>query len=202
MFVQKYICKMRKILFKAFGILIIVLLSACNFPKPDQPIPGVTIIPGKVPALETLEPTQDYASTDCGFTWANEPLPEISSEFNQALQEVLPEAEGFAQAYGENCLTNEGEVLRFLAMETDFYITLQVENLENKRVLGEYVEQVMEVLADFPIGETPGPQPGYIGITFEAPGDSLRLWVMRTDVAAALEEGLRGAELFDALKTK
>lgn len=199
---QKCVCKMLKKFYKVFGILIIVLLGACNFPRQDQLIASVTIMPENVPALETLEPMQDYASTDCGFTWANEPLPEISSEFNQALQEVLPEAEGFAQAYGENCVTNEGKVVRFLAMETDFYITLQVENLEDRQALGESVEPIMEVLADFPSDKTPGPQPGYIGITFESPEDSLRLWVMRTEVESALEEGLRGVELFNTLQSK
>ena len=87
-------------------------------------------------------------------------------------------------------------------METDFYITLQVENLEDRRALGESVEQVMEVLVDFPSDRIPGPQPGYIGITFESPGDSLRLWFMRTEAESALEEGLRGVELFNTLQSK
>jgi hypothetical protein len=131
--------------------------------------------------------------------WANESLPELSNDFNQALQDIAG-AEGYAQAYGENCVTNEGEVLRFLAMETDFYVTLKVDDLENKQVLGKLVEQVMEVLAEFPTDETPGPQPGYVGITFETSRDSLRLWIMRNEIETALADGLRGAELFIALQ--
>jgi hypothetical protein len=134
--------------------------------------------------------------------WANQPLPDLSNEFNRALSDVFLNAEGYAQAYGENCVTSGGEVARFLAMETDFNITLQVEDLEDTQVLGELIEQVMAVLADFPTDETPGPQPGYVGITFETPEDSINLWVMRAKIETALADGLRGAELFKLLQEK
>lgn len=193
---------MRTVFSKTIVVLIIVLLGACNFPKPRQSVSGVTIVPDTLPTRETVEPPQDYMSMECAFMWANDPLPELSNDFDAALKAVQSEAEGYAQAYGENCVTNEGKVVRFLAMETDFYITLKVENLEDKQILGKLIEQTMEVLADFPTDETPGPQPGYIGITFETPGDSLRLWVMRTEVEIALENGLQGEELFNALQTR
>jgi hypothetical protein len=41
-----------------------------------------------------------------------------------------------------------------------------------------------------------------VGITFEAPADELRLWFTRRDAEAALENGLRGEELFNALQAK
>jgi hypothetical protein len=187
---------------KAIGLLILLLLSACNFPGPEQTGSRVTVTPDTASAWETVEPSQVYTSTECAFIWANDPLPELSNEFNRVLKEVQSEAEGYAQAYGENCVTNEGEVVRFLAMETDFYVTLKVENLEDKQSLGEFIEQVMEVLAEFPTNETPGPQPGYAGITFKARDDELRLWFTQTDAETAIENGLRGEELFNALQTK
>ena len=99
-------------------------------------------------------------------------------------------------------MTETGEVARFLAMETDFHITLNVEDLDDQQTLGRLVKVVMTVLAEFPIEDTPGPQPGYVGLTFETTNDSLRLWVMRTDIEAALENGLQGEELFIALQNK
>jgi len=116
--------------------------------------------------------------------------------------DISLEAVGYAQAYGENCVTAEGEVERFLVMETDFYFTLQVERLDDEQFLGELIEQVMEMLAEFPTDETPGPQPGYVGITFETPDDSVNLWVMRTEIESMRESGLRGKELFDSLQTR
>ena len=177
---------------RAFLIRLIIplfLLNACNLLRPGQLIPS-------------MESSQDYDSTECAFVWANEPLPELSDDFNQALQNTLKDAEGYAQAYGENCITDKGEVIRFLAMETDYYITLQVENLDEKQILGELIEKVMEVMAEFPTDETPGPQSGYIGITFKAPRDEIRLWFTQTEAQTAIDNGLQRKALFDALSER
>jgi hypothetical protein len=188
--------------FIKISLLLLFLFSACNYPAQGGSAPDLTGVPVTAPAPETDTPPQDDSSTECGFVWARESLPELSQEFDAALKEALPQASGYAEAYGENCITNQGEVVRFLAMETDFYATLTVENLEDKQALGKFAEQVLSVLAGFPVGSTPGPQPGYVGITFQSPGDELRLWFTRRDAEAALENGLRGEELFNALQVK
>jgi hypothetical protein len=58
------------------------------------------------------------------------------------------------------------------------------------------------VVSEFPVEETPGSQSGYVGITFEAPGDELRLWFTQLEAQAAIDSGLRGEELFNILQTK
>ena len=161
-----------------------------------------TDIPNTAPATTTVEQPQDGQPVDCAFMWAIDPLPELSESFDQALKESLPNAEGYAEAFGENCVTEAGDIARFLAMETDYHITLAVDDLNDKQILGKLVEDVMDVLAEFSTEDTPGPQPGYIGITFEAPNDISRLWVMRTDAEVALDNGLQGEELFIALQDK
>jgi hypothetical protein len=123
-------------------------------------------------------------------------------QFDETLKGTLPQASGSAEAYGENCINEMGEVVRFLAMETDYYVTLAVDDLEDKQALGEAIAKILQVLAGFPVGETPGPQPGYVGITFETSTEELRLWFTRRDAEAALENGLRGEELFNALQDK
>lgn len=178
------------------GLLIIFLLNACNFPRSGQSIPYAA------PATKTVEPAQDYESGECAFVWANEPLPELSADLDEALKAFQTGVEGYAQAYGENCVTNEGGVVRFLAMETDYYITLKVEKLNDKQALGKLIEGVMGVLHEFPTEETPGLQPGYIGFTFESDTDSLRLWVTRTKIEVAMRDGMRGEELFNALQSQ
>lgn len=188
--------------FYKISIALLFLLSACNFPGQGQPAPGVTLVPVTAPAQITDTPSQDYTYTECGFVWAREPLGDLSKEFDAALKEVQPQASGYAEAYGENCINNQGEVVRFAAMETDYYVTLEVENLEDKEALGLLSEQVLGVLAQFPVEDTPGPQPGYVGITFEAPTGELRLWFTRVDAEAALKNGLHGEELFNALQAK
>ena len=193
---------MQKIFQATAVLLIICMLSACNFPGLGQAVDGITAVPNVGTTVETDTPSQDYGSGECAFMWANKPLPELSKQFDQALKSVQPEAEGYAQAYGENCVTGEGEVVSFHVMETDFYITLKVESLDDHQILGEWIEKVIGVLADFPVDETPGPQPGYVGITFETSEDSLRLWVTQTEVESALESGKRGEELFNAIQAQ
>lgn len=187
---------------KAIGILILLLLNTCNFPGPETGILNVTLFPETIPAQATDTPSPDYSYTECGYTWAREPLPDLSQDFKEALKEVQPQADGYAEAYGENCINNQGEVMRFLAMETDFHVTLKVKDLGDKQALGELIEQVLSTVAEFPPEEPPGPQPGYVGITFEAPGDELRLWFTQTDAKTAIENGLQGKELFNALQTR
>jgi len=174
------------------SILLLLLLSACNLPTPETT--------AAQPPTDT--PEQAFNSTECGFVWAHEPLDDLSKEFDAALKAEEQNASGRVEAYGENCITSQGEVARFLAMETDFYITLEVPNLEDKQTLGKLIEEVLVVLAEFPVEQTPGPQPGYVGITFKSPSDELRLWFPQREAEAALEKGLRGIELFEALQAK
>lgn len=196
------IVTMRSIFLIFTCVVIVSILGACNIPTSKQTDFTLTAVSETTPAEEAVEPSQDYESVECAFVWANDPLPELSDDFNQTLQEVLPNAEGYAEAYGENCVTETGEIVRFHAMETDYHITLRVETLENEQILGELLVRVMDVLAGFPTDETPGPQPGYVGITFEAPDDELRLWFTRTEGETALKNGMRGVKFFNALKAK
>jgi hypothetical protein len=193
---------MRTLIQKVICIPIIFLLVACNFPRT-----GVSVQPPSETITEsgtqqTVEPTQGYESTECGFMWASNPLPELSGDFDKALKEVQPQASGYAEAYGENCIDNEGNVVRFLTMETDFHVTIKVNDLQDRQVLGKLIEQVLAVVAKYPPKDTPGPQPGYVGITFESPTDELRLWFTQMDGETAIENGLRGEELLNALQTK
>ena len=181
-------------------VLLLFLLSACNLPVVATTAEPITTKPAPAQAIDT--PNEEYNYTECGFVWAREPLDKLSNEFDSALKAIDPAASGRAEAYGENCLNNRGEVVRFLAMETDFYVTLQVEQLQDKGTLGELLEEVLNVVSQFPIEETPGPQPGYIGVTFEGPADELRLWFTQREAEAALGNGLRGAQLFEALQAK
>jgi hypothetical protein len=72
---------------------------------------------------------------DCGYQWAQQALPELSSAFLQSIQALQPEAQANAFAFGENCIHADGTAT-FLPMETDFNITLQVTDVSNESELG------------------------------------------------------------------
>lgn len=137
----------------------------------------------------------------CSWQWATESLPDLTIQLAGALED-----EGIAfewvtvSAYGENCLDSQGNVERFAAMETDFYIQLPVDDLDDREAVGELAADVFTVIVTtFPTDVTPGPQPGTIELEFTA-GDEAR--VVRTQQNTAVEmvrQDVRGAALLDTL---
>ena len=177
-----------------------ILLSGCNLP-PAPPAAPVTIAPmTTVPPKGTPTATPDYRA--CGFQWASQSLPDLSAQLTEAfIQAGLEVASARAEAYGENCIDENGQVVYFAAMETDFRITIEVASLDDKAELARLLESTLAVLDGFPPQETPGPQPGYIGITFEAAsGEALNLWFQTSRADALRRQGLGGVELLHALR--
>jgi hypothetical protein len=182
----------------AVGLILLSLL-ACALPRPvlrSQPPP-----PTKTP-IGTITVTTSYM--ECGWNWATQALPELSAEVQSALQAAgLEGVTARAEAYGENCFDPEsGEVRYFATMETDFRVTVEVENLTDRAALGRIAEQVLTVLDGFPPGATPGSNPGYIGIRIVAGNDEFNLWFTVTDGEAARALGLQGAELLTELENR
>ena len=174
---------MRKILvlFLAF------LLAACNLSIP--------------PAPSTETPTTGNSSTQCAWEWATQSLPDVSAGVQSALEVAgLTGMTVTAEAYGENCITGAGVVDSFAVMETDFRISVKMPALTDSALLGSLLEKILIVLDAFPPGVTPGPNPGYIGVTFQAGNDELRLWFTVADGKSARASGLHGAALLDKLQ--
>jgi hypothetical protein len=176
--------------------LALILLAACNLPG-RLPATGAPLPP-------TDTPTATVSYRECGWQWATQPLPELSLQVEQALQAAgLPLAAAVAEAYGENCIDSRtNQVAYFAAMETDFRITLDADDLGDEAALGDLLEKTLVVLDGFPPGATPGPQPGYVGITFQAGGEELRLWFTVTDGESARALGLHGSALLIELQNR
>lgn len=95
------------------------------------------------------------------------------------IKTLVPNSTSRATAYGENCVGNDGQVVRFLAMETDFYVLATVETLDDYETFGNWIYDVMQVVDGFPPEDLTGPQPGFVefrlekspaeGITFRVP---------------------------------
>jgi hypothetical protein len=207
-----------------FAIILTLLLAACapaalatptNIPAPvalsfsaaeatlTPSVPTVTATFTPLPITETPSstPTQDAGSTICGWQWARQNLPEVSAQFLGALQTAgLPVETARAEAYGENCVGQDGSILRFAVMETDYYITISVTDLADETTLGNLLTQAFAVLDQFPVGQTPGPNPGYIGVTFKAADQTQNLWFQRSRSADLRTQDLSRANLYRALK--
>jgi len=174
---------------KFFAMISIIFLVGCHHPL-------------STPSLVSGSGTVTLTNQPCYFNWTTQPLPDLSTQVQAAMKAAgLTNVHAAAEAYGENCYdARTNQPISFAAMETDFRVTAQVKDLTDREQLGNLLEQILIVLDGFPMGKTPGPQPGYIGVTFQVAGDELRLWFPVTDGISARDQRLRGAALLDYLQ--
>jgi hypothetical protein len=165
-----------------------LILSACSTGLASpQPIPPST----------TEAPS---GPQNCGYQWAYQDLPELSSSFQGSVQALQPEAQANAFAFGENCVRSDGTIVSFSAMETDFNITLQVTDLANENDLGEWIVKVMQVIESIPQDQIVGPQPGRVSITFQS-GSDQKVINFYINQYQGLPSGLSNSEIFQTLQT-
>lgn len=173
--------------------LCLILLNACSLPLTRTP----PTLPATLAPTITLTPSSGYGN--CGYQWAQQDLPELSLEFQQAIQELQSSAQANAFAFGEDCVHADGHA-DFIAMETDFNITLQVNDLSNEADLGEWIVKVMRVIENIPKEKIVGPRPGRVSVVFQS-GSAQKFVNFYIDQYQALSSGLSAAEIYQALQT-
>lgn len=198
-----------------------LLLGACTaLPASPQPGPAATTQaplpipttavsgPGPISTVATPhidQPPDGQIATsppdpqNCGYQWAYEDLPELSSNLQQSIQALQPEAQASAFAFGENCILSDGSIGRFIPMETDFNISLNVNDLTNEAELGEWIVKVMGVITQIPPEQIMGPRPGRVSMIFKAGSDQTGV-NFYIDQFQSLPAGLGNAEIFQALR--
>jgi hypothetical protein len=181
-------------------------MSASNIPATSitQVLPSTEAVatvstPGIEQELEnatTVAPSDQLA---CAYQWAQEPLPELSTEFQRSIQLLQPEAQANAYAFGENCIRADG-TSTFGAMETDFNVTLQVPDLSNAADLGDWIVKVMQVVENIPPDQIEGTKPGKVSMIYQSNGEQ-KIVNFYIDQYQALPAGLSNAEIYQALST-
>jgi len=172
-----------------------LVLSACS----TGGLSPQTVPPSITRASSTLPTTAIPANPqECGYQWAYKDLPELSRNFQQSIQVLQPEGPANAFAFGENCIHTDGSVT-FLARETDFNLTLQVDDLSNESDLGGWSVKVMQVIENIPQEQIVGPQPGLVTIIFQSDSDQ-KVINFYINQYQALPSGLSNAEIYQALQ--
>jgi hypothetical protein len=160
-----------------------------------------TAVATAVPATQTPSPAVE-ATEPCGFQWAYEPLPEITQQLQAQLDQASSGGVSVrAEAFGENCVRADGSVDGFLAMQTDFYLTFDVQDLTDDSLLGDRLAAALPVLLEFPTDQLPGPARGRVSVTFQAGEQRQSLTFTLDRAQTVLDQGLQGAELYQALET-
>ena len=171
---------------RLLAILLLLTLTAC--------------IPSLRMAIAT-EPVPPDTYTQCGWMWASYPLPETSDQVQALLRrDVQAQAQAYAQSYGEDCFGQDGQVLYFVAMQTDFYVTLKVSDLNDPKTLADLLEKTVIALLGIPPEDLAGEQHGYLGLTFTHGNQELRLWFRLDEAEALLMQGVQGPDLLEALQ--
>jgi hypothetical protein len=148
------------------------------------------------PDGEFPDTTQVPPTSQCGYQWAYQDLPELSIQFDQAIKAIIPNSTSHATAFGENCVTADGQVVRFVAMETDFYVIAVVDSLDDHVTFGNWIAKVMQTINNFPPDQLAGPNPGFVEYRFEKSGAefiNIRVPIQQYNDTA---NGKTGEELF------
>lgn len=174
-----------------------LLLSACSAGVASPLPPPVSTTEAPVVIPTTAVPSDNQP---CGYQWAYQDLPELSSSFQQSIRALQAEAQAGAFAFGENCVRADGSVAGFSAMETDFNITLQVSDVSNESDLGEWIVKTMKVIEGIPQEQIVGPRPGRVTMTFQSAADQ-KIVNFYINQYQDLPAGLSNAEIFQALQT-
>jgi len=179
---------------KRFALtLCLILLNACSLP--------LTQTPPTLPATlaPTITPTPSSGYGNCGYQWAQQDLPELSADFQQAIQGLQSSAQASAYIFGEDCIYADGHKT-FSAKETDFNVALQVSDLSNETELGEWIVKIMRVILNIPKEKIVGPQSGVVFINFQS-GNEQKNMNFYIDQYQALPSSLSDAEIYQALQT-
>jgi hypothetical protein len=169
------------------------VIATVATPHIDQPPDG------NLPNTADLIPTVASSGGQCAYQWAYEDLPELSSDFQGSIRQLQAEAQASAFAFGENCIRADGSA-DFIAMETDFNITLQAIELSNEDELGEWIVKVMQVIETIPPNQIVGPRPGRVSINFQS-SDNQMFANFYIDQYQSLPSGLSNAEIYQALQS-
>jgi len=123
-----------------------------------------------IPPTPTIFPTVthfDQSNGNCAYQWATQDLPELTSQFDSAVKAAIFNSTSHASAFGENCIGKGGQVIRFGAMETDFYIVASVDAITDYETFGNWIAQVMQITNSMPPDLLKGPNKGFVEFRFE-----------------------------------
>ena len=89
----------------------------------------------------------------------------MTKEIDTAVRAINPSASARAELYGEDCVYADGRST-FGAMETDFHVRLPADDLTNEEAFGNWMAQVMPIVAEIPREEIQGNY-GFVEFWFE-----------------------------------
>ena len=206
--IMKFYTISKKILNKLFVLLFLLSLLGCASNEEvltESAVEEITqteILSETPIANDNPKIDQGSNSSDlCAYVWTSRTLPELSAQIqDDFIIEGFDKLKVNAEAYGENCIdpaTNK--VKYFTAMQTDFHITYAVNDLSDE-VLGNLLNEIINLLSEYPEESLPGPMPGHIGIRFGKGNEDRYFWFEIGEGLEAIDKGYKGRTLVKLLE--
>lgn len=177
----------------ATGVLTTISNPDVETPATVSPIPvtGTDEIQNTVTQVTDTAPSPQGS---CGYQWAYHNAPELTESFDAEVKALDPNASARVEYFGEDCIYTDG-TSTFGAMETDFYVRLQVDDLSKEEDFGNWVAQVMGIVTQIPREDLSGKY-GFVEFTFEK--SEMERIIFRVPIQQYMDEaqGKTGAELF------
>ncbi|MGA7730824.1 MAG: hypothetical protein WCD37_06085 [Chloroflexia bacterium] len=187
----------------AFLLASMPILSACGMsgiPTGSTPTPqgsGVTPTPSVGGPVAVATPTQECVRTMASFygNYPGSPVEPLQVKIKAGL-----EADGVkvndlqVEGLGEECANRSGPGNSSCCMATNVTISLAVDDLKDREALGNLLGKALKVI--FGVEGYAG---GHVNTTFVASGGQEQLTFEGYAGQQALDEGLSGAALLDAL---
>jgi hypothetical protein len=210
----------------AAAVMFVILLSmlGCNYlsyiidPRLLTPIaPTATI--KKMAATPTTSTETPVSLTDspqaeqptpqitqsCAYVWSSQPLLDISNQLQVSFNAVgLAKIKVLAEAYGEVCLNTETNAAgNLIVLHTDFKLDIPVDSIQEEEKLGQLIYSSLNILARQNTSTLPGKRMGYVIVKFHsADKQEINLRFPLETGMKNIEKGLRGVELYQAIKNQ
>lgn len=167
-------------------IAALIALQNAAAPTQEDTVPDSVI----TETVEISTPTYE----GCAFVWAYHDAPELTEKVDTAVRALDERASAHASLFGEDCVYGDGHST-FSVMETDFYVRLPVADLTAEAAFGDWMAQVLAIIAQIPREEIQGNY-GFVEFWFEK-NDAEHI-VLRVPIQRYLDEGRdkTGPDLF------
>lgn len=104
---------------------------------------------------DAITSTPTLAYEGCAYSWATYDDVELTEKLHTQIQALNPKASANATLFGEDCTTADG-TKSFGVMETDFKVTLPVDDLSKHEEFGNWIQSVMQTVMSLPDDQVQG----------------------------------------------
>ncbi len=155
-------------------------------------------------STQASQPTLQITQS-CAYVWSSQPLLDISKQLQISFNAVgLAKIKVLAEAYGEVCLNTETNAAGdLIVLHTDFNLDIPVDSIQDEEKMGQLLYSSLNILSRQNASTLPGKRMGYVIAKFHS-ADQQEInfrFPLETGVKT-IEKGLRGVELYQALKNQ